>query len=104
MKNYAAGLGIVGMLISLLIIALLVVRAYGPSADSDHPSGATSALQLSPPPNFGRDPTSSKQFVADSICRSNCESSVRTCRATADGPEAQAKCDSQLGECVAGCK
>jgi len=103
MKNYARALGIVGVILALLIVSLLALRMYGTSADSGRKSDAPRDPS-SPPADFGKNPTSSKQYVADTMCRSDCESAARTCRATADGPEAQAACDVQLQTCVAACK
>lgn len=104
MKNYAAGVGLVGVVISLLLVAYLTIKAYGPSSEPSAKPSASATEEGAPPADFGRNLKSSKQHVEDTFCRSECESAVRICRQAADGTEAQAACDSQHDTCVAACK
>jgi hypothetical protein len=103
MRSYLGGLGVVGVLVALVIVAILVLKSLEqaqPRVDSD----GNGTEPASTPRALGRNQGSPRAQAEDGVCRANCEATTRTCRSTAEEGEAQEECVRQGQACTASCR
>jgi hypothetical protein len=104
MENFPRGLGLIGLLVVAVLVALLVMRsARTSSQERRRELDAITDEQPPPPADVARSPRVAKQHVKESMCLGDCEGAARTCRALAEAESGKASCQKELDTCIAAC-
>ena len=97
-------LGIVGLLVTAVVLGLLVWLAYGKKDDAQNAAPAeSSSLGAPPPSDIAKNPGSAKEYTTRQICLADCAGDHRTCTGVAADPAAKDACDKSKSDCEARC-
>jgi hypothetical protein len=93
---------LVGLMVSLLIVAALFYFAYGKkeAAPGDGPAVGTT-LGAPPPTDVASNPKAARQHTERQMCLANCAAEARTCETLAAGETA--KCGEAKEACDGRC-
>ena len=82
---YLRPLGYAGLAISLLIVAMLMMRRVGPKPSvAVAASGRVPVLGEPPPEDVDRSPKAAQRYVEQQNCLSECETAANMCAAAQD--------------------
>src|SRR5512133_1819237 len=96
--------GLVMLMVSAVIVVALALRSRTPAATGPAASSGSHKLGEAPPEDVARTPVAAKAFVESQNCLANCTAEARTCGATAEGDEAEGRCQTQAKICEAACQ
>lgn len=80
--------GLIGLVLTLLIVAMLAFRGAGPKAKGAASTTARPVPRLGEPPpeDVDRSPAAARRYVEQQNCLSECEASANLCAAREDTP------------------
>jgi len=100
----ARGLALVGLLVSALLVAWLLLRSSSKPPASASSSGTPSGkLGEVPPDELTKDPVAMKKHIEAQNCSANCEGALQLCLGMADGEAGESRCREQRTTCEGSC-
>lgn len=102
---------LIGLLLSAVILTGIISLLYDPKSaaltssheETSKGGGEGSSLGAPPPSDFGRNVHSSVAYTRSQMCLADCASELRTCKAVAVDPSAEAACDTNKSGCDKNC-